>query len=105
MYLLPKIHKSLSNVPGRTLGHQKRKPIMQSSKSCIKDSGDFIRKIKFIQFILSNVIFVTADMVGLYPSIPQDSGLQDTINPYNYLFLLKSYVVLDSRFEQVVLSI
>ena len=54
---------------------------MQSSKSCIKDSGDFIRKIKFIQFILSNVIFVTADMVGLYPSIPQDSGLQDTINP------------------------
>ena len=25
MYLLPKIHKSLSNVPGRTLGHQKRK--------------------------------------------------------------------------------
>ena len=57
------------------------KPVMQSSKSFIKDSGDFIRKAKFIQSILSNVIFVTADMVGLYPSIPEDSGLQDTINP------------------------
>ena len=77
MYLLPKIHKRLSNVPGRPvilncgtptekvsefLDFQ-LKPVMQSSKSCIKDSGDFVRKIKDIQYIPSNAILVTADVV------------------------------------------
>ena len=49
---------------------------MQSSKSFIKDSGDFLRKIKDIHYISSNAILVTADVVGLYPSIPHDSGLK-----------------------------
>ena len=35
-----------------------------------------IRKIKDIPFISSNAILVTADVVGLYPSIPHDSGLK-----------------------------
>ena len=49
---------------------------MQSSKSYIKDSRDFIRKIKDIHYIPSNPILVTADVVGLYSSIPHDSGLK-----------------------------
>ena len=65
MYLLPKIHKRLSNVPGRPVISNYGTPIrkvskfldfqlklvMQNSKSYIKDSGDFIRKIKDIQYI------------------------------------------------------
>ena len=90
MYLLPKIHERLSNVPDRPVISNcgtttekvsefldfQLKSVMQSSKSYIKDSGDFIRKIKDIPFISINAILVTADVVGLYPSIPHDSGLK-----------------------------
>ena len=59
-YLLPKIHESLENVPGRRVisncgtptekvseffDHH-LKPVMQSVKSYIKDSGHFWEKIK-----------------------------------------------------------
>ena len=58
--LLPKIHKRLANVPGRSvisncgtpsenesdfLDHH-LKPLMQKGKSYIKDPGDFINQIK-----------------------------------------------------------
>ena len=43
MYLLPKIHKRLYNVPGK---------------------------------VPANAILVTANVVGLYPSIPHDAGLK-----------------------------
>ena len=44
--------------------------------SCIKDSGDFIKKLKNIDHIPQDAIMVTADVVGLYPSIPHDAGLE-----------------------------
>ena len=89
LYLLPKIHKSLENVPGRPvtsncstpaekvsefLDHH-LKPVMQSGKSYIKDSGHFLEKIKTLGCIPDNAILVTADVVGLYPSIPHQAGL------------------------------
>ena len=43
--------------------------IMRKGLSYIKDSGDFIRKIKRIGSVPKNVILVIADVVGLYPSI------------------------------------
>ena len=60
LYLLPKIHKRLESVPGRPVISNcgtstekvsefldsQLKPVMQSSWSYIKDSGDFIKKIK-----------------------------------------------------------
>ena len=49
---------------------------MQSSRSYIKDSGNFIEKIKNIGTILKYSILVTADVVGLYPSIPHEAGLK-----------------------------
>ena len=74
MYLLP-------NVPGRPVISNcfmatekvsefldfQLKPVMQSSKSYIKDRDNFIRKIKDIQYIPCNAILVTADVIELYP--------------------------------------
>ena len=49
---------------------------MQKGWSYIKDSGDFIKKINNLGSIPENAILVTADMVGLYPSIPAEVGLR-----------------------------
>ena len=80
LYFLPKIHKRLSAVPGRPVisncGTPTEKvseyldyilkPIMQDSWSYIKDSGDFLKKIKSIGKIPEGAILVTADVIGLY---------------------------------------
>ena len=52
------------------------KPIMQESWSYVKDSGDFLKKVKNIGKIPEGAILVTADVVGLYPSIPHGAGLE-----------------------------
>ena len=52
------------------------KPIMQKGWSYIKDSGDFINKTKNLSTIPDNAILVTADVVGLYPSILHEAGLR-----------------------------
>ena len=90
LYFLPKIHKRLSSVPGRPvisncgtptekisefLDHI-LKPVMQESWSYIKDSGDFLKKVKHLGPIPDGAILVTADVVGLYPSIPHKAGLE-----------------------------
>ena len=49
---------------------------MQEGESHIKDTGDFLNKIKNINAIPENAILVTADVVGLYPSIPHQAGLE-----------------------------
>ena len=89
LYLLPKIHKRLYNVPGRPvisncgtptgkvsefLDHH-LKPIMQEGWSYIKDTKAFLKKIENIGKIPQDSIFVTFDVVGLYPSIPYNAGL------------------------------
>ena len=90
LYLLPKIHKRLFNVPGhpvisncgtptekasKFLDHH-LKPVMQKEKSYIKDSNDFINKIRDISSIPEGSLLVTADVVGLYPNIPNELGLE-----------------------------
>ena len=94
-YLLPKIHKGLSNVPvlpvilncgtpsqkaSEFLGHQ-LEPTMKQGNSYIKDTGDFLEKLR-IGEIPQGAILVTADAVGLYPSIPHDEGLKVLQNQY-----------------------
>ena len=49
---------------------------MQSNKPYIKKGGDFIGKIEDIQYIPSNAILVTLDVLEICPSIPHDSGLK-----------------------------
>ena len=90
LYLLPKIHKRLSNVPGRPvisncgtsiekasefLDHH-LKPIMKARKSYIRDTGHFLEKRKEIGKVPENALLVTADVTSIYPSIPHDDGLR-----------------------------
>ena len=90
MYLLPKIHKRLFNVPGRRVisncgSHTEKvsefldshlKGIMQESWSYTKDSNNFIKKMKNLKDIPQGTLLVTADVIGLYPSILHEAGLK-----------------------------
>ena len=49
---------------------------MGNSWSYIKHSGDFLNKIKNIEKIPEGAILVTAGVIGLYPGIPHESGLE-----------------------------
>ena len=49
---------------------------MQEGWSYIKDSGDFIKKLKNIDHISQDTKMVTADVVGLYPFSPHEDGLE-----------------------------
>ena len=49
---------------------------MQRRSSNIKDSGDFIKKTQNLGSITEKTILVTADVMGLYPSISHDAGLK-----------------------------
>ena len=49
---------------------------MKSGVSYIKDTNEFLFKLKNLRKIPENVFLVTADVVGLYSSIPHDEGLQ-----------------------------
>ena len=50
------------------------KSIMQNGASYIKDSNDFKIKIKNIN-VPNDALVVTADVVGLWPSIPHEAVL------------------------------
>ena len=79
MYLLPKIRKRLDNVPGRPVISNCGTPtekasefldhhlqlIMKSRVSYIKDTNDFLFKLKNLGKIPKNAFLVTADVVGL----------------------------------------
>ena len=59
---------------------------MQESWSYIKDSGDFLKNVRHFGQIPDGAIFVTADMAGLYPSIPRG----DLINAKRLGYLLRT---------------
>ena len=87
-YLLPKIHKK--NCPGRPVvsgcntptekisafvDHQ-LKPLVPRIPSYVKDTNDFLNKLKDIGNFPEGAILVTIDVIGLYPNIPHDEGLE-----------------------------
>ena len=89
LYLLPKIQRGLCKVPGRPvisncgtptekvsefLDHHLQ-PIMKQGESYIRETGDFLAKLKTAGEVPKGAILVTADVVGLYPSIPHSVGL------------------------------
>ena len=89
LYLLPKIHKRLHNVPGRpvisnssfftenisTFIDHHLQPLSQTVKSFIKDTNDFLKKIRDLPPLSKDTILCTIDVVGLYPNIPHNDGL------------------------------
>ena len=89
-YLLPKIHKRLKNVPGRPVisnsGYFTEnisafldyhlQPLAKEVKSYIKDTNDFLKKLRDLPDLPSDAIFCTIDVVGLYPNIPHEDGLE-----------------------------
>ena len=90
IYFLPKIHKRLYDVlekpvvsncgtptekASEFLDNQ-LKEVIQNGWSYIKQSNNFIKKIKHFKNIPKNALLVTADVVGLYPSIPHERGLR-----------------------------
>ena len=86
LYILPKFHKRLYDVPGRPAIQnygtptekvsEFLKPIMQEGWSDIKDTEDSLKKVKSTRKIPQDSTLVTADVVGLYPSITNNAGLK-----------------------------
>ena len=88
-YLLPKIHKRLHNVPGRPVisnyGFYTEnissfldyhlQPLTKKVKSYIKDTNQFLNKIKKLESLPDGVILCTIDVVGFYPNIPHGESL------------------------------
>ena len=118
-----KIHTQLFDVLGRPvisncgtptekcsgfLDHRLKK-VMQKGWSYIKDSADFIKKINNLDLIPENVILMTTDVVGLYPSIPHEVGLRalrEALNkrdektiPTEELLKMAEFVLKNNYFE------
>ena len=88
-YLLPKIHKRLHNVPGRPvisnsgyytenissfLDHHLQ-PLPQAVKSYIKNTNEFLKKLRSLPKLPDDIILCTMDVVGLCPNIQHEEGL------------------------------
>ena len=88
-YILPKIHKNLENPPGRPIVSSidcptERismmldmilQPLLLTTKSYIKDTPDFLRKLSK-EIILEEENFFTLDVSSLYTNIPLEESLQ-----------------------------
>ena len=48
---------------------------MKQGESYIRDTGDFLAKLKTAEEVSNRAILVTADVVGLYHSIPYSEDL------------------------------
>ena len=51
------------------------KPLMQCGWSYIRDSGNFIYKMKRLERVPEDSFLITTDVVGLYPSIQHKEGI------------------------------
>ena len=88
-YLLSKIHKRLHDVPSRPVisncGHYTEnissfldfhlQPLAREVKSYIKDTNDFLKKLRSLPNLPDDITLFTVDVVGLYSNIPHDEGL------------------------------
>ena len=60
---------------------------MSSIPSFLRESFDFLDKLRSVGRFEDNVLLVTIDVVGLYPSIPHDDGinaLSDFLDSHHY---------------------
>ena len=50
-------------------------PLARGVKSYIKDTNQFLKKLRSLPNLPDNIILCTVDVVGLYPNIPHEEGL------------------------------
>ena len=50
-------------------------PLTRDVKSYIKDTSDFLKKLRSLTDLASDIILCSVDVVGLYPNTPHDEGL------------------------------
>ena len=50
-------------------------PLAQEVKSYIKDTNDFLKKLRSLPNLPDDIILFTVDAAALYPNIPHDEGL------------------------------
>ena len=83
-------------------------PMMRSAKSYIRDTSDFLKKLKKLGSVPQNALLVTADVVGLYPGIPRQDGLalsikldqrEDKIVATEDLLEMAQFVLKNNYFE------
>ena len=82
---------------------------MQEEWSYINDNKDFLKKIQNMRKFPQDSILVTADVVGLYASIPHNSGLKalkDALDcrqnkkiPTDMLVKMAEFVLTNNSFE------
>ena len=51
------------------------KPLVPQISSYVKDTNDFLKKLKDLDKFQEGAILVTIDVVGLYPHIPHNEGV------------------------------
>ena len=107
MYLLPKVHKlgvpgrpvisgcgslteNLSDVVDHLIKH-----LIPSIPSYLRDTFDFLEKIRSIDSLPGDALLVTVDVVALYPSIPHDDGIKCLAS------FLRSHGVSDATAESI----
>ena len=88
LYLRPKVHKV--GVPGRPViscsgaltEHVSEivdcliKPLLPHVTSYLRDTKDFVSKIREVDTYPNDTILASLDVIGLYPSIPHDDGIK-----------------------------
>ena len=83
LYLSPKIHQRLHNVPGRPVTSDSGfftenisafleyhlKPLSPIVRSFIKDTEDFLKKLNELRDLSDDLILCTIDVAGLHPTL------------------------------------
>ena len=124
-YMLPKIHKTTTNPPGRPIvsgnGCPTEKisqfidfflqPCVRNIRSYIKDTSDFLKMLESVGKLPKECILVTLDVASLYTNIPNQEGREAVLqtldiyrgnvqNPSNtYLVTLLDKVLKCNNFE------
>ena len=82
---------------------------MKEGKSHIKDTADFLDKLKDLDEITDGAIIGTADVVGLYPSIPHTEGLKVLRKQYDKFLHRKvpteDFVFNSKFFQQISVTV
>ena len=89
-YLLPNILKRLANIPGRSVISNNRtstenissyldyhlKSLISNVPHILEDTRDFVNHIQDLSDLPESSILVSFDVVGLYPHIPHEEGIE-----------------------------